>query len=183
MSINRYCIRRIVLVACDRLDGEILADLNTLRTHRHTWGRFVLSLFVVSWLSVWSQPCLMAMEAGAGLTEESGHSAHVMHDEDSDSQGADAGCGHCSPAACESAGFFDEGMSAGCQPDVQYSLDSRRSKLVYKDSQYDPPAGIAPSIAAPAIANQEIISSSVSFVSRIPGSRRPLNLLNCVYLI
>jgi len=125
----------------------------------------------------------MAMEAGAGLTEDSGHSAHVMHDEDMASQGTDAGCGHCSPAACESAGFFDEGMSSGCQPDVQYSLDSRRSKLVYKDSQNDPPVGIAPTIAAPAIASLEIIPSGVSFESCIPGYRRPLHLLNCVYLI
>ena len=160
-----------------------MADLNTLRTHRHTWGRFVLSVFVVSWLSVLSQPCLMAMAAEAGLTEDSGHSTHVMHDEDMASQGAEAGCGHCSPAACESAGNFDEGMSAGCQLDVQYSLDSRRSKLVYKDSQNDPPAGIVPTIAAPAIANQEIEPPSISFVSCIPGYRRPLNLLNCVYLI
>ena len=125
----------------------------------------------------------MAMEAGAGLTEESGHSAHVMHDEDLTNQGAGAACGHCSPAACESAGFFDEGISAGCQPDVQYSLDSRRSKLVYKDSQNDPPVGIAPTIAAPVIANQVIVPPSISFVSCIPGYRRPLNLLNCVYLI
>jgi hypothetical protein len=125
----------------------------------------------------------MAMEAGAGLTEDSGHSAHVMHDEDMASQGAEAGCGHCSPAACEPAGIFDEGMSAGCQPDVQYSLDSRRSKLVYKDSQNDPPAGIVPTIAAPAIANQVIVAPSISFVSCTPGYRRPLNLLNCVYLI
>jgi len=160
-----------------------LADLNTLRTHRHTWGRFVLSVFVVSWLSVSAQPCLMAMEAGAGLAEDSGHSAHVMHDQDMASQGAEAGCGHCSPAACESAGFFDEGMSAGCQQNVQYSLDSRRSKLVYKDSQNDPPAGIAPTNVAPAISSREIVPSGVSFESCNPGYRRPLNLLNCVYLI
>ncbi len=125
----------------------------------------------------------MAMDAGGGMAMESGHSAHVMHDEDSASQGADAGCGHCSPAACESAGFFDEGMSAGCQPDVQYGLESRRSKLVYQDSQNDPPVAIAPTIAAPAIANQEIIPPSASFASGISGYRRPLNLLNCVYLI
>ena len=125
----------------------------------------------------------MAMDEGAGMTEESGHSADVMHDEDMASQGAEAGCEHCLPAACELAGIFDEGMSAGCQPNVQYSLDSRRSKLVYKDSQNDPPAGIAPTIAAPAIASQEIIPSGVSFESCIPGYRRPLNLLNCVYLI
>jgi hypothetical protein len=74
-------------------------------------------------------------------------------------------------------------MSAGCQPDVQYSLDSRRIKLVYKDMQNDPPVGIAPSIAAAEIADQEIILPSVSFVSCIPGHRRPINLLNCVYLI
>jgi hypothetical protein len=125
----------------------------------------------------------MAMVAAAGSTEDSDHSAHVMHDKNTASQGADAGCGHCSPAACESAGFFDEGMSSGCQPDVQYSFDSRRSKLVYKDSQNDPPVGIAPTIVAPAISRQEIVPPGVSFESCNPGYRRPLNLLNCVYLI
>ncbi len=74
-------------------------------------------------------------------------------------------------------------MSAGCQPDVQYSLESRRIKLVYKDIQNDPPVGIAPTIAASAIADQKIIPPSAGFVSGIPGYRRPLNLLNCVYLI
>ena len=165
------------------MDGEILADLNTLRTHRHTWGRFVLSAFAVMWLSVWSQSCLMAMEAGTGLAKESGHSAHVMHDEDMASQDADAGCELCPPAACVSAESCDVGMSAECHLDVQYSLDSRRIKLVYKDIQNDPPVGIAPTIAASAIADQKIIPPSASFVSGIPGYRRPLNLLNCVYLI
>ncbi len=183
MSINRYCIRRMVLVGCARLVGEILADLNTLRTRRHTWGRFVFSVFVVSLLSVWSQPCLMAMAAGDGLANESVDSSHVMHDADMASQDAATGCGHCPPAACVSAGSCDAGLTAGCQSDVQYSLDSRRIKLVYKDTQYDPPPGIAPTIVAAAIADQEITLPSVSFVSCIPGYRRPLNLLNCVYLI
>ena len=160
-----------------------MADLNTLRTHRHTWGRFVLSVFAVTWLSVWSQSCLMAMEVRTGLAKESGHSAHVMHDEDMASQDADGGCDHCPPTACVLAESCDVGMSAGCQPDVQYSLESRRIKLVYKDIQNDPPVDIAPNIAASAIADQEIIPPSASFVSCIPGYRRPLNLLNCVFLI
>ena len=160
-----------------------MADLNTLRTHRHTWGRFVLSAFAVTWLSVWSQSCLMATEAGTGLAEESGHSAHVMHDEDMASQDADAGCELCPPAACVSAESCDVGMSAECQLDVQYNLESRRNKLVYNGIQNDPPVGIAPNIAASAIADQEIIPPSASSVSCFPGYRRPLNLLNCVYLI
>ena len=125
----------------------------------------------------------MAMGAPAGLVKESGHSAHVMHDEDMASQDADAGCGHCPPAARVSAESCDVRMSAGCQPAVQYSLDSRRIKLVYNDTQNDPPVGIAPTIAASAIADQEKVQPSVSFVSCTPGYRRPLNLLNCVYLI
>ena len=125
----------------------------------------------------------MEMEAGTGLAKESGHSAHVMHDEDMASQDADAGCELCPPAACVSAESCDVGISADCQLDVQYSLESRRIKLVYKDIQNDPPVGIAPNIAASAIAGQKIIPPSASFVSAIPGYRRPLNLLNCVYLI
>ena len=125
----------------------------------------------------------MAMEAGAGLAKESGHAAHVMHDEHMASPDADEGCGHCPPTARALAESCDVRMSAGCEPAVQYSLDSRRIKLVYYDTQYDPPVGIAPTIAASAIADQEIKQPSVSFLFCTPGYRRPLNILNCVYLI
>ena len=69
--------------------------MNPLRTYRNSWGRFVLSMFVVSWLSVSLQPCLMAMETGSAMDMESGHSSHVMRGENV--TGADAAA---MPFAC-----------------------------------------------------------------------------------
>ena len=162
-----------------------MADLNTLRAHGHTWGRFVLSLFVVSWLSVSLQPCLMAMEseADAAMTMESGHSAHASHSADAASPDADEDCGHCPPAACEVAMSCDVEMSSECQPDVQCSLDGRRAKLTLKDAQFDIPLGIAPAIADASFADHKILLPGIRVVATAPGYQPPLNLLNCVYLI
>ena len=159
-----------------------MADLNTLRTNRHTWGRFVLSLFVVSWLSVSLQPCLMAMEsvADAPMAMESGHSAHTAVE---DSLDADADCGHCPPAACEVAMSCDVEMSSECQPDVRCSLDSRRTKLILKDVQYDLQPEIAATIATTTFAGHKTVPSGMRVTAYVPGYQPPLNLLNCIYLI
>jgi len=164
-----------------------LADLNTLRTHGHTWGRFVLSLFVVSWLSVSLQPCLMAMESDAGaptaIAMESGHSAHAGHAVDAAGADADADCGHCPPVACEEVMSCDVEMSAECQTDVQCSLDNRRDKLLLNDAQFDIPVSITSAIADDQFADHKIVSPGIRVVAIAPGYQPPLNLLNCVYLI
>jgi hypothetical protein len=147
---------------------NILADLDTLRTHKHTWGRFVLSLFVVSWLSVSLQPCLMAMESDAGAAA---------------SADADADCGHCPPVACEAVMSCDVEMSAECQTDVQCSLDNRRDKLPLNDAQFDIPVSITPAIADDQLADHKIAAPGIHVLAYAPGYQPPLNLLNCVYLI
>ena len=162
-----------------------MADLNTLRTHRHTWGRFVLSLFVVSWLSVLLQPCLMAMEPGADapMAMASGHSAHASHAVDEASPDADADCGHCPPAACEVAMSCDVEMSSECQPDAQCSLDSRRAKLNLKDVQYDLQPDIVATIATTTFAGHKTVPPGIRVTAFAPGYQAPLNLLHCIYLI
>ena len=161
-----------------------MADLNTFRSHRHAWGRMILSLFVVSWLSVSLQPCLMAMEsdAGAAVAMESGHSAHAMHAVDAASPDADADCGHCPPVACEADMSCDVEMSAECQTDVQCSLDNRRDKLLLNDAQFDIPVSIT-SANDHQLADHKIVSPGIRVVAYAPGYQPPLNLLNCIYLI
>ncbi len=164
-----------------------MADLNTLRTHGHTWGRFVLSLFVVSWLSVSLQPCLMAMESDAGadmaMAMESGHSAHAAHAVDAASPDTDADCGHCPPVACEVAMSCDVEMSVECQTDVQCSLDNRRDKLLLNDAQFDIPVSITSAIADDQLADHKIAAPGIRVLAYAPGYQPLLNLLNCVYLI
>lgn len=160
-----------------------MLDLNTLRTHRNAWGRFVLSVFVVSWLSVSLQPCLMAMESGATMTMESGHAAHAMHDGEMTSADADGDCGHCPPAACEVDMSCDVEMSSECQTDVQCSLDSRRDKFKSEDAQDDLPPGIATTIVATPFADHKIVLPGIRVEAYVPGYQPPLNIFHCVYLI
>ena len=159
-----------------------MADLNTFRSHRHAWGRMILSVFVVSWLSVSLQPCLMAMESDDAMAMEAGHSAHAVHDEHAMSPDAETNCGHCPPAACEAAMSCDVQMSSECQTDVQCSLDSRRVKLLLKDAQYEAPPGIVATAALP-FSDHKIVPSCTRVAAHAPGYQPPLNLLNCVYLI
>lgn len=158
-----------------------MADLNTLRTYRHTWGRFVLSVFVVSWLGVSLQPCLMAMESGAAMDMDSGHSAHVMHDGETSDAGAD--CSHCPPAACQAVDSCGVAMSSSCQPDVQCSQDKRRVKVVLEDAPPDLPPGIVPPIVAAPLDAHRTVPPGIGLVACVPGYQPPLNLLNCVFLI
>jgi hypothetical protein len=163
--------------------GEILLDLNTFRSHGHAWGRMILSVFVVSWLSVSLQPCLMAMESDDAMAMQTGHSAHAVHDEHAMSPGAETDCGHCPPAACEVEMSCDVEMSSECQTDVQCSLDSRRVKFLLKDAQYDPLPGIVAIAATPPFSEHRILPSPTRVAAYAPGYQLPLNLLNCVYLI
>jgi hypothetical protein len=168
------------------MDGRHLADLSTLRRRRNTWGRTILSVFVLSWLSVAVQPCLMAMESDAGILVESGHSAHVMHDghtANPDNVEAGLDCEHCPPSACESSASCDIVMSSDCQPDVQCSLNNRRTDCSIQDAPTDPPDDITQVVDVAAFADMRKLPTGIEFLSFIPGDQPPLNLLNCVYLI
>ena len=131
----------------------------------------------------------MAMESGAAapLAMASGHSAHSSHAADNTSSDAAADCGHCPPAACESAMSCDVEMSSECQPDVQCSLDSRRAKLILKDVQYDLQpdivATLATTIGANTFAGRKTVLPGIRVTAYVPGLQPPLNLLNCTFLI
>jgi len=124
-----------------------------------------------------------AMEAAIEAAMESGHSAHVLHDGDTASPDEMADCEHCPPATCQPAESCAVEMSSGCQPEVQCSLDSRRSKLTVKNAPSDLPLGMAPAIVAAPLAAHKMVPPGIDFANYLPGNRSPLNLLNCVYLI
>jgi len=146
-------------------------------------------VFVLSWLSVAVQPCLMAMESGAGNHVDSGHSgqsAHVTHDghtANPDNADAVSDCEHCPPAACESAASWDIATSSACQPDVQSSPNNRRTECSIQDAPTDPPGDIVQVADVAAFAEARKLPTGIELLSFVPGYRPPLNLLNCVYLI
>jgi hypothetical protein len=153
--------------------------------HTGTWGRLILSVFVVSWMSVLLQPCLMAMESADATapTMESGYINHAKHHGDAATPGTDADCDHCPPAACEAAMSCGAEMSSACELDVRCSLDNRRSKLVLKDVRFDLQPGIASTVIAAPLAEHYFASPRIRIAALKPGYQPPLNLLNCVYLI
>lgn len=125
----------------------------------------------------------MEMAPDQAMTMETGHSDHAAHTTSPGDMHTDADCEHCPPAVCETAGSCDVAMSPECQPDVQSSLDSRRTKPAIKDAQFDLPVGVAAAVAVSVIADHRIEPPGVDVASRVPGAQPPLNLLNCVFLI
>lgn len=162
-----------------------MADLSTMRSYRHTWGRLTLALFVVSWMSVSLQPCLMAMEPDGAMqmAMQAGESAHAMHAEEMASSDADANCPNCPPGGCVGMASCDVEMSTQCQPDVQFSLDSRPAKLKLKDAKSDVPLGVVAAISDTTFAAREFVLPAINSSTYIPRSLSPLNVLYCVYLI
>ena len=125
----------------------------------------------------------MEMASDQAMIMETGHSDHAAHTTSPGDMHNDADCEHCPPAVCEMAGSCDVALSPECQTDVQRSLDSRRTKPVIKDAQFELPVGVAAAIAVSAFADHKIEPPGVDFASRVPVSQLPLNLLNCVFLI
>ncbi len=87
-------------------------------------GRFILSVFVVAWLNLAVQPCLMAMELAPEPEPATAHSAHANHSDSHD-------CGHCSGAvnhdyqACASSAA----STCGTTPDYNYDARNQLPKL------------------------------------------------------
>ena len=156
-----------------------MADLDTLRKRRHTWGHVILSAFVLSWLSVSFQPCLMAMELAPEMAMESVHDGHAGHaDHAQDSSVED--CVHCDSAMNHDDGACDGALMSQCESSPEFNFDARYSKLIQK------------SVDASTIASNFELLTTV-FPARpqyqcpvavpLPSQGPALNLQFCVFLI
>jgi hypothetical protein len=125
----------------------------------------------------------MEMAPDQAMTMETGHSDHAAHATSPGNMDADADCEHCPPTACAAAISCDVAMSSACEPDVQYSPDSRRTNLVLKDLPVEPPVSIAPAFGIATPTHHHIVLPGTHASSRAPGVQPLLNLLNCVFLI
>jgi hypothetical protein len=93
------------------------------------WGRFALSMLVLAWLNIATQPCLMAMEMAPETTlasEQTVHSEHAEHMSDAPDA---TDCGHCPPAADHQEILCETGSASNCELFPGYNVDGRQFKL------------------------------------------------------
>lgn len=148
--------------------------LTTIRQKPDPWTRRVFSLFVVLWLNMALQPCVMAFGdandhgcPGCPLpsTEDiSSHSANEAGDSDLNASMCAVGTSECA--------LVD---------DINYS--GRAISVSAEDAPGDMPVGIASSVDVNSPAEYSFARPGVGDTSFLPGASPPLHILYCVYLI
>jgi hypothetical protein len=82
-----------------------------------TRGRLVLSVFVIAWMNVTLQPCLMAMELSpsdsASVSTSSEHDSHQGHSA-TVADHEDQACPHCPPSASHDSNSCAVTAQTGC---------------------------------------------------------------------
>ncbi len=140
-------------------------------------GRFILSVFVVAWLNLAVQPCLMAMElAPEPATAHSAHSAQSAHSSHADSHD----CGHCPGAVNHDYQACASSAASTCGVTPDYNYDARNQLPKLKDiSTYVAIADPVPRLEFD-LRNEPVQSFRCAELSW-PGEP-PLNLRYCVFL-
>ena len=166
-----------------------MALLSKIRAGQNSWGRRVLGVFVVAWMSATLQPCLMAMEMADPVdVTVAGEQAHSE-------QANKHACPHCPPAfagAVSTDGTHDannssstpcETYASNCASVEYFHHDGRVSKTKFNDSPSDVPLGIVQSVAVFPLAGSLPAFPDITYNSYLPGDQPLLNVLYCVYLI
>ena len=147
----------------------------TATNHRkiNALGRFILSVFVVTWLNLAAQPCLMAMELAPEPEPATAQSAHSSHSDGHD-------CGHCPGAVNHDYHACASSAASTCGATPDYNYDARNQLLKLKDiSTYVAIADPVPRLEFD-LRNEPVQSSHCADLSW-PGEP-PLNLRYCVFL-
>lgn len=94
------------------------------RYQRRPWARIALAAFLIAWLNLSVQPCLMAMESPTGPTTEIGHSSHSSHSIDED-------CVHRPPAMDDGCDACATSVASACgiTPDLNFDARSKLPKF------------------------------------------------------
>ncbi len=136
-------------------------------------GRFVLSVFVVAWLNLAVQPCLMAMELAPEPEAATAHSAHASHSDSHD-------CDHCPPAIDHKHQTCASCAASVCESTPDSNYDARNQLPKLKDiSTYVAIADPVPRLES-GLRNEPVQSFRCAELSW-PGEP-PLNLRYCVFL-
>jgi len=133
-------------------------------------------MFVVAWLNLAVQPCVMAMESTPEPVVASAQSMHADHA----SHAPDHDCDHCPPALTDRANACASAVTSDCGSIVDYNYDGRNGQAELKNTPFY--LAVA-DIAIPA----DFIDSNSSppppeyAAFNYPGEP-PLNLRFCVFL-
>ena len=150
------------------------------RLQTGTWGRFVLSMFVLAWLNIATQPCLMAMEMVPDATLASEQAVHSEHAEHMDDANESTDCGHCPPAIEHQEILCETGSASDCEIFPGYNVDGRQFKLKLKD--------LTPCLTLSTVENTLDFSTPVTLFPPQDYKRLkfagdpPLNIRYCVFL-
>ena len=150
------------------------------RIQTGAWGRFVLSMFVLAWLNVAAQPCLMAMEMAPATSQASEHAVHSGHAGHMADATAAPDCDHCPPGVDHQKALCETGSASDCEIFPGYNVDGRQFKLQLKD--------VSPAFVLFTIESTLDFSILVTPVPPRDNKRLkhagdpPLNIRHCVFL-
>ena len=133
-----------------------LSGLAAIRSRKSTWGRRVLSTYIVAWFAIILQPCAVAGE--------------LDHD-----------CPHCPPEISHETHHQQVKSDSNCEIGDRQNLESRSLKINPKDSTNMAAVAIVHesyTFDARNSGGQQLEDPSGFLVPSGP----PLNVLHCVYL-
>jgi len=136
-------------------------------------------MFVLAWLNIATQPCLMAMEMApdaSPTTEQAAHSGHATHMSDG-TESTD--CSHCPSAINDQEVLCATSAVSDCEVFPGYNVDGRQFKQL-KD--FSPPLFVSPIECPP--------DFSIPVTQLPPQDHKrlrfagdpPLNIRHCVFL-
>jgi hypothetical protein len=137
-------------------------------------------MFVLAWLNIATQPCLMAMEMAPETPLAAEHAVHSGHADHMSDATASNDCGHCPPAIEHQEILCETGAASGCEIFPGYNVDERQFKQQPKD--------LSALLAVPATEHiLEFPTAEALFL--LHNKKRlkfagdpPLNILHCVFL-
>jgi len=106
-----------------------VSNIGHKRRRHDKRGRFVLSMFVLAWLNLAVQPCLMAMESAPEPVVASAQSIHADHANHS----PDHDCDHCPPLLNGHAKVCVSATASNCDSTSSYNYDGRNGHSKLKD--------------------------------------------------
>lgn len=149
--------------------------LATIRQRQASWTRRVLGVFVVVWLSLALQSCVMVfsdLNQDGCLFCPPEHSGQLSSQTANEAEHSDLGTSLC------------ESNEIQCTSVDEVNYDGGVVRVKVEDAPSDLPDSIAPRSVA---GSREISLSAAlpdsSDSSFLPGDPLPLNILHCIYLI
>jgi hypothetical protein len=137
-------------------------------------------MFVLAWLNVATQPCLMAMEMVPDAPLASEQAVHPGHAEHMAEATAATDCDHCPPGVDHQEVLCATGSASDCEIFPGYNVDGRQFKQQLKD--------VSPPLTLSTIESTLDFSAPVRLFPPQDDKRLkfagdpPLNIRHCVFL-